>query len=66
MTQSTTQTTTYGKAIAPQIARLALAGHHVIKGDRGDYTVCKYGMTQYCASFKELSTFAQKVGVRHE
>jgi hypothetical protein len=50
------------KTIANQIARLALAGHHVIKGDSGDYTVCKYGMTRYCANFAELAAFAQKVG----
>jgi hypothetical protein len=51
------------KAIATQLARLALAGHHVIKGERGDYTVCKYGMTRYCANFAELQAFALKLGV---
>ena len=57
-----TTTTDNSKAIANQIARLALAGHHVIKGDGGDYTVCKYGLTRYCANFAELAAFAQKVG----
>ena len=56
-----------GKAIAHQIAWLALAGNHVIKGDNGDFTVCKYGMTRYCADFAELQVFAVKLGViRHE
>ncbi len=55
-------TTTDSKAIANQIARLALAGHHVIKGDSGDYTVCKYGLTRYCADYAALVAFAQKVG----
>ena len=59
-------TTTDSKAIANQIARLALAGHHVIKGDRGDYTVCKYGLTRYCANFAELAAFALKLGVNHD
>ncbi len=60
------QITTDSKAIAGQIARLALAGHHVIKGTAGDYTVCKYGLTRYCASFAELQAFARKLGVNHE
>lgn len=57
------QQTHDGKAIATQIARLALAGHHVIKGDGGDYTVCKYGLTRYCANFADLQAFAVKLGV---
>lgn len=59
-------TTDNSKAIANQIARLALAGHHVIKGDRGDFTVCKYGLTRYCANFAELAAFARQLGVNHE
>jgi len=51
-----------GKAIATAIASLALAGHHVIKGTHGDFTVCKYGMTRYCADFAALVAFARKVG----
>jgi len=51
-----------GKAIATQIARLALAGHTVHKGTHGDYTVCKYGLTRYCADYAALVAFAQKVG----
>lgn len=62
----TPQISTDSKAIATQVARLALAGHHVIKGSEGDYTVCKYGMTRYCQDFAELQAFAVKLGVNHE
>ena len=51
------------KAIATQIARLALAGHVVHKGQSGDYLVSKFGMTKHCNDFAELAAFAQKVGV---
>lgn len=53
-----------GKAIATQLARLALAGHIVHRGDIGDFTVCKYGMTRYCKDFDELEAFARQVGVK--
>jgi len=66
MTQGTTQSTDNNNAIANQIARLALAGHIVIRGDRNDFTVCKYGLTRYCADFAELAAFAKKLGVNHE
>jgi hypothetical protein len=52
-----------GKAIAAQLARLALAGHVVHKGGAGDYTVCKYGMTRYCKDFAELQAFSRQLGV---
>ena len=55
-----------GKAIANQIARLALAGHAVHKGQSGDYIVSKYGMTRYCKDFAELAAFARQLGVNHE
>ena len=51
------------KAVATQIARLALAGHVVHKGQHGDYTVCKYGLTRYCKDFAELQAFAVQLGV---
>lgn len=51
------------KAIATQIARLALAGHAVHKGQNGDYTVCKYGLTRYCKDLSELQAFARQLGV---
>ena len=54
------------KAIANQIARLALAGHAVQKGQSGDYLVSKYGMSRYCQDFAELQAFAVKLGVNHE
>jgi hypothetical protein len=57
---------TDSKAIANQIAMLELAGHAVISGDRRDFTVCKYGLTRYCADFAELQTFARQLGVNHE
>ena len=60
-----TDTTDEQKAIATQIARLALAGHAVHKGQHGDFTVCKYGMTRYCKDFAELQAFAVKLGVYH-
>jgi len=50
------------KAIANQIARLALAGHTVIKGIHGDFTVCKFGLARYCADFAALVAFAKQVG----
>ena len=55
-----------GKAIATQLARLALAGHavhavHIVSA--GDFTVCKYGMTRYCKDFAELQAFARQLGV---
>lgn len=56
-------TPTDSEAIANQIALLALAGHRVIKGSAGDYTVCKYGLSRYCEDFAGLQAFAQKLGV---
>lgn len=53
------------KTITTQIARLALAGHAVHKGQSGDYLVSKYGMTRYCQDFDELVAFAVKLGVNH-
>lgn len=55
-----------GKAIANQVARLALAGHSVQRGEDGDYIVSKFGMTRYCANFAELQAFAHQSGVNHD
>lgn len=52
------------KAIANQIARLALAGHTVHKGADGDYMVCKYGLSRWCKDFAELAAFAQQLGMK--
>jgi len=49
-------------ASANQIARLALAGHTVHKGIHGDFTVCKFGLTRYCADHQALAAFARQVG----
>ncbi len=49
-------------ASANQIARLTLAGHVVHKGTAGDFTVCKFGLTRYCADHAALAAFAKKVG----
>ncbi len=51
------------KAIATEIARLALAGHTVHKGNCQDFTVCKYGLAKYCQDFAELQAFSRKLGV---
>lgn len=61
-----TRTTNKGKAIANQIARLALAGHVVHKGHGGDFIVTKWGQTRYCANFAELAAFARQLGVNHD
>jgi len=55
-----------GNVIVHQIAVLTLAGHTVHKGGDGDFIVCKYGLTRYCADFAELQAFAVKLGVSHE
>ena len=52
-----------GKAIATQIAHLALAGHAVQKGHCGDFSVCKYGLAKYCQDLDERQVFSHKLGV---
>lgn len=54
----------HSKAIATQIARLALAGHAVHKGKSDDYIVCKYGLSRYCQDFEALQSFARQLGVK--
>lgn len=51
-----------GKAIATKIARLALAGQVIHKGNSGDYTVTKWAQTHYCKDFDALAAFAKKAG----
>lgn len=51
------------KQVATAIARLALAGHAIHKGNCGDFTVCKYGMTKYYQDFTELQAFFRKLRV---
>ena len=52
-----------GKALATQIAQLAMAGHIVHQGQAGDFLVCKYGLSRWCKDFAELQAFSQKLGV---
>ncbi len=54
------------KAVVNQVARLQLAGQHVIEGAAGDFTCGKYGLTRYCSDYAELAEFAKKLGVDHE
>ena len=49
-------------ATASMIASFAMNGHIVIRGDRGDFSVTKYGLSRYCKDFAELATFAKIVG----
>lgn len=63
LTGSATEQAPSDKAIATEIARLALAGHATHKGSAGDFTVCKYGMSKYCEDFSELQAFSRKLGV---
>lgn len=51
------------KAIATQIAKLALAGHAVHKLQCDDFLVCKYGYSHYAQDFEALQAFARKLGV---
>lgn len=53
-----------GKALSTLVAKLALAGHAVHKGQSDDFTVCKYGMTRYCKDVEELQDFADQLGVK--
>ena len=55
-----------GKAIANQIARLALAGHtvHLLKDET--YLVCKWGYTHHADDLGSLKAFAVRLGVCHE
>ena len=52
-----------GKAIATQIAQLAIAGHAVHQLTGGGYWVCKYGYTHHAKDFEALQAFARKLGV---
>ena len=55
-----------GKAIATQIAQLALAGHTVHKLHCGDFLVCKRSCSQYSQYAQDpeaLQHLARKLGV---
>ena len=55
--------TRHSKAIATQIAELAIRGHavHQLKG--GGFLVCKYGYTFHAIDLAELQAFARRLGV---
>ena len=53
-----------GKAIATQIACLALAGHAVHQLHDGGYLVSKYSYTHHAQDFAALQDFARKLGVK--
>ena len=36
------------------IAKFALAGHEVHRGDAGDFLVCRWGLTRWCADLDAL------------
>lgn len=51
------------KAIATQIAELALAGYAVHKLRCDDFLVCRYGHSYYAQDFQTLQAFAHKLVV---
>ena len=53
----------HSKAIATQIAHLAIAGHVVHHLIDDGYLVCKYGYTHHAKDFEALQAFARKLGV---
>ena len=55
--------TRYSKAIATQIAELAIRGHAVHQLKDGGFLVCKYGHTFHAIDFVELQAFARRLGV---
>ena len=52
-----------GKAIATQVARLALAGHAVHQLADGGFLVSEYRYTHHAKDFAALQDFARKLGV---
>jgi hypothetical protein len=54
------------KAESTLLARLALAGHVVHRGNCNDYTVCKWGHSFYAQDLTELTAFATRLGVRND
>ena len=54
------------KDAATLIARFAMAGHAVHRGDAGDFLVCRYGLSRWCENLAALQAFAVRVGVSRE
>ena len=55
--------TRHSKAIATQVAELALRGHEVHQLTDGGYLVCKYGYTHHAPDFEALQAFARRLRV---
>ena len=55
--------TRHSKAIATQVAKLAIRGHAVHQLKDGGFLVCKYGHTFHAIDFVELQAFARRLGV---
>lgn len=55
--------TRHSKAIATQVAELALRGHAVHQLKDGGFLVCKYGHSFHAIDFAELQAFARRLGV---
>jgi hypothetical protein len=55
--------TRHSKAIATQVAELAIRGHAVHQLKEGGFLVCKYGHTFHAINFVELQAFARRLGV---
>jgi hypothetical protein len=55
--------TRHSKAIATQVAELAIRGHQVHQLKDGGYLVCKYGYCYEAKDFAELQAFARRLGV---
>ena len=55
--------TRHSKAIATQVAELAIRGHSVHQLRDGGFLVCKYGHTFQAIDFAELQAFARRLGV---
>jgi hypothetical protein len=53
----------HSKAIATQVAELAIRGHAVHQLIDGGFLVCKYGYTHHAIDFAELQAFARRLGV---
>ena len=56
--------TRHSKAIATQVAKLAIRGHAVHQLKDGGFLVCKYGHTFHAIDFAELQAFARRLGVQ--
>ena len=55
--------TRHSKAIATQVAELAIRGHAVHQLKDGGFLVCKYGLTFHAVDFAALQAFARRLGV---